>query len=48
MNTCSVPVANSTSIAGMMKLEREEVILGDGLFELLLMPHPQNAAELQI
>ena len=40
-------VANSTSIAGMMKLEREEVILDDGLFELLLVPHPQNAAELQ-
>ena len=40
-------VANSTSIAGMMTLEREEVILDDGLFELLLVPHPQNAAELQ-
>ena len=40
-------VANSTSIAGMMKLEREDVILDDGLFELLLVPHPQNAAELQ-
>ena len=40
-------VANSTSIAGMMKLEREEVILDDGLFELLLVPHPQNASELQ-
>ena len=47
VNTCSVPCANSTSIAGMMKLEREEVILDDGLFELLLVPHPQNAAELQ-
>ena len=40
-------ISNSTSIAGMMKLEREEVILDDGLFELLLVPHPQNAAELQ-
>ena len=40
-------VANSTSIAGMMKLEGEQVVLDDGRFELLLIPNPKNAADLQ-
>ena len=40
-------VANSTSIAGMMKLDGEQVVLDDGRFELLLVPNPKNAAELQ-
>ncbi len=40
-------VANSTSIAGMMKLDGSKVVLDDGHFELLLIPHPKNAAALQ-
>ena len=40
-------VCNSTSIAGMMKLDGEQVVLDDGRFELLLVPNPKNAAELQ-
>ena len=40
-------VANSTSIAGMMKLDSTRVVLDDGRFELLLIPHPKNALELQ-
>lgn len=40
-------MANSTSIAGMMKLDGEQVVLDDGRFELLLVPNPKNAAELQ-
>ena len=40
-------VANSTSIAGMMKLDGKQVVLDDGRFELLLIPHPTNALELQ-
>ncbi len=40
-------VANSTSIAGMMKLEGEQVVLDDGRFELLLIPNPKNVLELQ-
>lgn len=40
-------VANSTSIAGMMKLNGEQVVLDDGQFELLLVPNPKNAAALQ-
>ena len=40
-------VANSTSIAGMMKLDSERVVLDDGRFELLLIPNPKNALELQ-
>ena len=39
-------VANSTSIAGMMKLEGEQVVLDDGRFELLLIPNPKNVLEL--
>ena len=40
-------VANSTSIAGMMKLDGEKVVLDDGRFELLLVPNPKSAVELQ-
>lgn len=40
-------VANSTSIAGMMKLDGEKVVLDDGQFELLLIPNPKNASALQ-
>jgi len=40
-------VCNSTSIGGLMKLDPERVILDDGKFELLLIPAPKTAAELQ-
>ncbi len=40
-------VCNSTSIGGLMKLSPERVILDDGKFELLLIPHPQTPADLQ-
>ncbi len=40
-------VANSTSIAGMMKLDAGDVVLDDGRFELLLVPNPKNVLELQ-
>ena len=40
-------VCNSTSIGGLMKLDPERVVLDDGLFELLLVPSPKTAAELQ-
>ncbi len=40
-------VCNSTSIGGLMKLNPERVVLDDGLFELLLVPSPKTAADLQ-
>ncbi len=40
-------VTNATSVGGLMKLKEEQVVLDDGLFELLLIPNPQNAQELQ-
>ena len=40
-------VCNSTSIGGLMRLDPERVVLDDGLFELLLVPTPTNAQELQ-
>nr|WP_325182081.1 diacylglycerol kinase family protein [uncultured Oscillibacter sp.] len=40
-------VCNSTSIGGLMKLDPERVVLDDGLFELLLIPNPRTAADLQ-
>ena len=40
-------VCNSTSIGGLMKLDPERVVLDDGLFEMLLIPNPQSAADLQ-
>lgn len=40
-------VCNSTSIGGLMKLDPERVVLDDGLFELLLVPNPKTAADLQ-
>ena len=38
-------VANSTSIAGVLKLSPEEVDINDGLFEIILAKNPKNAAE---
>ena len=40
-------VCNSTSIGGLMKLNPERVVLDDGLFEMLLIPNPKTAADLQ-
>lgn len=40
-------VCNSTSIGGLMKLDPERVVLDDGKFELLLIPNPRTAQDLQ-
>ena len=40
-------VCNSTSIGGLMKLDPERVVLDDGKFEMLLIPNPKNASDLQ-
>lgn len=40
-------VTNATSVGGLMKLHKDQVVLDDGLFELLLIPNPTSAAELQ-
>lgn len=40
-------VCNSTSIGGLMKLDPERVVLDDGLFEMLLVPSPKTASDLQ-
>ncbi|MCL2106551.1 MAG: YegS/Rv2252/BmrU family lipid kinase [Oscillospiraceae bacterium] len=40
-----VSVTNSTSIAGLIKLNPRDVNLNDGLFELLLVEYPGSAAE---
>lgn len=41
-------VCNSTSIGGLMRLSDEMVALDDGQFELLLIPAPQTANDLQV
>lgn len=40
-------VTNSTSVGGLMKLSKDQVVLDDGLFELLLIPNPTSMSELQ-
>lgn len=40
-------VCNSTSIGGLMKLDPERVVLDDGKFEMLLIPNPRTALDLQ-
>lgn len=40
-------VCNSTSIGGLMKLDPERVVLDDGKFEMLLVPSPKTALDLQ-
>lgn len=40
-------VCNSTSIGGLMKINPDRVVLDDGLFEMLLIPNPKTAADLQ-
>ena len=39
-------VTNATSIGGLLKLSREDVVMDDGKFELLLVPEPRNLAAL--
>ena len=39
-------VSNSTSVGGILSLDPEIVDMNDGLFELLLVKYPKNAAEL--
>ena len=40
-------ITNSTSVGGLMKLQNSYVVLDDGEFEMLLIPTPKNATELQ-
>lgn len=40
-------VCNSTSIGGLMKLDPDRVVLDDGKFEMLLIPNPKTAVDLQ-
>lgn len=39
-------VSNSTSLGGVLTLDKELVLLDDGKFEMVLMESPQNALEL--
>ena len=39
-------ITNSTSVAGLLTLDKEKVRLNDGLFELLLIKSPKNIIEL--
>ncbi len=39
-------VANSTSIAGVLKLKADEVDINDGKFEIILAKNPKNAQDL--
>lgn len=39
-------VTNSTSIAGLVKLDEALVSLSDGLFELILVRHPKNLVDM--
>ena len=40
-------VANATSIGGFLRLRQDEVVVDDGKFEMLLIPEPKNANDLQ-
>ena len=40
-------VTNATSVGGLMKLNKDHVVLDDGLFELLLIPNPASMSGLQ-
>ena len=39
-------VANATSIGGLLKLSREDVVMDDGKFEMLLVPEPKSLTAL--
>ena len=40
-------VTNTTSVGGLMKLQKDKVVLDDGLFEMLLIPTPTTAMDLE-
>ena len=40
-------VTNATSVGGLMKLNAEQVVFDDGLFEMILIPNPKTPSELQ-
>ena len=40
-------VTNATSVGGLMKLNAEQVVFDDGLFEMILIPNPKTPLELQ-
>ncbi len=40
-------VTNATSLGGVMKLSEQEVTFDDGQFEMILIPTPKNALDLQ-
>ncbi len=40
-------ITNATSVGGLVKLQEEQVVLDDGQFEMLLVPNPKSAMELQ-
>ena len=40
-------MTNATSVGGLITLQEDKVVLDDGLFEMLLIPYPKSAAELQ-
>ena len=40
-------VTNATSLGGLMKLNADQVVFDDGLFEMLLIPNPRTRVELQ-
>lgn len=40
-------ITNATSVGGLVKLQEDEVVLDDGRFEMLLVPNPKSAMELQ-
>jgi len=40
-------VTNATSLGGLLKLQKDQVVLDDGLFEVLLIPNPTSAAGMQ-
>lgn len=39
-------ICNSTSLGGLMHLDRKHVVLDDGKFEMLLIPNPKSPAEI--
>lgn len=40
-------ITNATSVGGLVKLQEDKVVLDDGRFELLLVPNPRSAQDLQ-
>ena len=39
-------VSNSNSVAGIVKLSKNEIVLNDGLFEVILVKNPKNVLEM--